>query len=56
VATASYDGLGNGPVAYTYPDDEFVSRQCFNLPRSEATRVWRELQETSTRRPDRVAR
>jgi short-subunit dehydrogenase len=56
VATASYNGLGNGPVAYVHPDDEFVSRRCFALPRSEATQVWRELQETSTRRPDRVAR
>ncbi len=56
VATASYDGLGHGPVAYVDPDDEFVSRRCFALPRGEATQVWRELQETSTRRPDRIAR
>jgi hypothetical protein len=56
VATASLDGLGNGPVAYTSADDEFVSRRCFALPRDEATRVWRELQETSLRRPDRIAR
>jgi short-subunit dehydrogenase len=56
VATASYDGLGRGPVAYTHPDDEFVSQRCFGLPRDEATLVWRALQETSTRRPDRVAR
>ncbi len=56
VATASYDSLGHGPVAYVSPDDEFVSRRCFALPRSEATQVWRALQETSTRRPDRVAR
>jgi short-subunit dehydrogenase len=56
VATASYDGLGKGPVAYAHPDDEFVSRRCFSLPRAEATQVWRSLQETSTRRPDRIAR
>jgi short-subunit dehydrogenase len=56
VATASYDGLGNGPVAYTHSDDEFVSRSCFALPRSEATEVWRAIQETSISRPDRVAR
>ena len=56
VATASYDNLGTGPVCYTHPDDEFVSRTCFALPRDEATRVWRALQETSTRRPDRIAR
>jgi uncharacterized protein len=55
VATASYDGLGRGPVAYVSPDDEFVSRRCFSLPRDQATRVWRALQETSTRRPDRIA-
>ena len=48
--------LGQGPVAYASPDDEFVSRRCFALPRSEATQVWRALQETSIRRPDRVAR
>jgi short-subunit dehydrogenase len=55
VATAAYDGLGRGPVAYASPDDEFVSRRCFSLPRDQATRVWRALQETSTRRPDRIA-
>jgi short-subunit dehydrogenase len=56
VAVASYDNLGKGPVCYADPDDEFVSRTCFSLPRDEATRVWRALQETSTRRPDRIAR
>jgi short-subunit dehydrogenase len=56
VATASLDGLGNGPVCYTHPDDEFVSRKCFALSRDEATLVWRALQETSTRPPDRIAR
>jgi len=56
VATASYDGLGKGPVTYAHSDDEFVSRRCFALPRGEATQVWRALQETSTRRPDRIAR
>jgi short-subunit dehydrogenase len=56
VAAASYDGLGHGPVAYVSPDDEFVSRSCFALSRGEATQVWRAIQETSTRRPDRIAR
>ena len=56
VATASYDGLGKGPVCYTHPDDEWVSRRCFSLSREESIGVWRELQETSTRRPDRIAR
>ena len=56
VATVSYDGLGKGPVAFTHPDDEFVARRCFELPRDQATLVWRALQETSTRTPDRIAR
>ena len=56
VATASYDSLGKGPVAYTHPDDEWVANRCFALPRDQATLVWRALQETSTRTPDRIAR
>jgi short-subunit dehydrogenase len=56
VAVAAYDGLGRGPVTYVDPDDELVSRACFALGRDEATSVWRRLQETSTRRPDRIAR
>jgi short-subunit dehydrogenase len=56
VAVASLDGLGTGPVAYTSPDDEFVSRTCFALPRDEATLVWRRLQETSSHAPERIAR
>ncbi len=56
VALASYEGLGRGPITYAHPDDEFVSRSCFSLPRDEATLVWRGLQETSTRRPDRIAK
>jgi short-subunit dehydrogenase len=56
VATASYDGLGRGPVAFTHPDDAFVAGRCLALPRDEATLVWRALQETSTRRPERIAR
>lgn len=56
VAQASYDGLGKGPVAYASPDDEFVSHRCFELSRADATGVWRALQETSTRRPDRIAK
>jgi len=56
VAVASLDAIGNGPVAYTSPVDEKVSRTCFAMPRDEATLVWRHLQETSTRTPDRIAR
>jgi hypothetical protein len=43
-------------VTYTHPDDEFVADKCFKLPRDQATLVWRALQETSTRRPDRIAK
>jgi short-subunit dehydrogenase len=56
VATASYDNLGTGPVAYVHPDDEWVSRSCFASSREDAIGVWRALQETSMRRPDRIAR
>ena len=56
VATASYDGLGRGPVCFTHPDDAFVADQCFHLPREEGIAVWRALQETSTRTPDRIAK
>jgi short-subunit dehydrogenase len=56
VATAAYANLGSGPVCYVSPDDEFVSRRCFAMSRAEATLVWRGLQETSTRAPDRIAR
>ena len=56
VAVASLDAIGTGPVAYTSPVDEKVSRTCFAMPRDAATLVWRELQETSTRKPDRIAR
>jgi len=56
VAVASYEALGKGPVTYTHPDDAFVADKCLKLPRDEATLVWRALQETSTRRPDRIAK
>ena len=55
VAVALYDQLRNGPVCYADPDDEFVSRRSLALPRTEAVGVWRALQETSTRIPDRQA-
>lgn len=56
VATALYDQLPAGPVCYADPDDEFVSRRCFALPRTEAVQVWTGLQETSLRIPDKQAR
>lgn len=56
VALASLDGVGKGPVTFTHPDDEFVVGTWFSLSRADATQVWRSLQETSTRRPDRIAK
>jgi uncharacterized protein len=56
VATALYDQLGSGPVCYADPDDEFVSRRCFALPRDEAVGVWTGLQQTSLRIPEKQAR
>jgi short-subunit dehydrogenase len=55
VATALYDQLGSGPVSWADPDDEFVSRKCLAMPRDEAVAVWRGVQETSTRVPERQA-
>lgn len=55
VASALYDQLGSGPVSWADPDDEFVSRKCLTMPRDEAVAVWRGVQETSTRVPERQA-
>jgi short-subunit dehydrogenase len=56
VATALYDQLAQGPVCYSRPEDAWIGRASLNLPRDEATLMWRKLQETSTRRPERQAR
>jgi uncharacterized protein len=56
VAIASYDALGVRPVCFSHPDDEMIFRGTLALPRDEAIAVWRALQETSTRTPDRIAR
>jgi short-subunit dehydrogenase len=56
VASALYDQLPSGPVCYADPGDEFVSRKCFALPRTEAVEVWTGLQQTSLRIPDKQAR
>jgi short-subunit dehydrogenase len=56
VAEALYEQLGDGPVCYADPDDEFVSRTCFALPRDQAVDVWTGLQKTSTRIPSKQAR
>jgi uncharacterized protein len=55
VAVALYDHLGAGPVCWADPDDEFVSRKCLAMPREEAVAVWRGVQMTSTRIPERQA-
>jgi short-subunit dehydrogenase len=55
VAIALYDQLGAGPVCFADPDDEFVSRCCLAMSREEAIGVWRGVQETSTRLPEKQA-
>jgi hypothetical protein len=55
VARALYDQLAAGPVCYADPDDEFVSVRSLAMPRTDAIAVWRAVQETSTRIPDRQA-
>jgi len=55
VAAALYDQLGSGPVGWADPDDEFVSRKCLAMPRDAAVAVWRGVQETSTRVPEKQA-
>jgi short-subunit dehydrogenase len=55
VASALFDQLGSGPVGWADPDDAFVSRKCLAMPRDEAVAVWRGVQETSTRIPERQA-
>ena len=56
VAVALYDQLATGPVCYADPNDEWVSQRSLALPREKAVAVWRQLQETSTRIPERQAR
>ena len=56
VAVASYDALGAGPVCFSHPDDEFIFRATLARPRDEAVAIWRGVQETATRTPDRIAR
>jgi short-subunit dehydrogenase len=55
VATALYDQIGSGPVCFADPDDEWVSRRCMAMERADAIKVWRGVQETSTRVPDKQA-
>jgi hypothetical protein len=55
VATALYDQIGSLPVCFADPDDEWVSRRCMAMERVDAIKVWRGVQETSTRVPDKQA-
>ena len=56
VAVASFDALGAGPVCFSHPDDEYIFRATLARPRDEAVAIWRGVQETATRTPDRIAR
>lgn len=55
VADRLYDQLGNGPVCFADDDDEWVSRRCMEMERVDAIQVWRGVQETSVRVPDKQA-
>jgi uncharacterized protein len=55
VAAALYDQLADGPVCFSRPADSVIARQSLDLPRDEVTRIWRQVQETSTRIPQRQA-
>ena len=56
VAEALYEQVADGPVCYAHPADAWVSKASLALPRAEAVRVWRALQETSQRIPEKQAR
>lgn len=56
VAFALFDQIAEGPVCYAHPTDAAVSAKSLALPRAEAVRVWRALQETSTHIPEKQAR
>lgn len=55
VAVALYDQLADGPVCFSHPIDAWLTSASLALPRDQAVAVWRGLQETSTRRPERQA-
>jgi short-subunit dehydrogenase len=55
VASALYDQLADGPVCFSRPEDGWIARASLALPRDQVTNIWREAQETSTRRPERQA-
>lgn len=55
VAVRLYDQLGSGPVCFADDDDQWVSRRCMEMERVDAIKVWRGVQETSVRVPDKQA-
>jgi uncharacterized protein len=55
VARLLYNQIGSGPVCFADPDDEWVSRRCMAMERVDAIKVWRGVQETSLRVPDKQA-
>ena len=56
VAEALYETIGDGPMCFNHPTDEWVCRRSLEAPRDEAIRIWRGVQETSLRKPERQAR
>jgi short-subunit dehydrogenase len=56
VAEALYDQIAAGPTCFNHPTDAWVCRSCLEGSREEAIRVWRGIQETSQRAPERQAR
>ena len=55
-ATTLYDGLADGPVCFSTPEDEFVASKMFAMSRAEIVDLWVKLQETTTRLPEHEAR
>jgi uncharacterized protein len=55
VAKALYDQLPDGPVCWSRPEDAWIGQASLALPRRVAVDMWRQVQETSTRRPERQA-
>ena len=55
-ATTLYDGLADGPVCFSTPEDEFVASKMFAMSRAEIVQLWVEIQNTTTRLPEHDAR
>ncbi|MFN8025689.1 MAG: SDR family NAD(P)-dependent oxidoreductase [Acidimicrobiia bacterium] len=55
-ATTLYDNLGDGPVCFSTPEDEFVASKMFAMSRAEIVQLWVEIQNTTTRLPEHDAR